>query len=249
MDEYIKFHNQTAGRDKFFRLMQYTSRIIWWDIERRKGNQSQTTVQNIKKLDQLLGLLRQMLRFGRFFETLHSALPLMGMRSRSVSVSDGFVRVVVGMSRVASSCYMLIDHVICIHRLGLISMSNAPKWEKLSTRFWLYSILLSLIRDAHEWIKIYKSKVKWNSNPLGEESKSKKKKGIRGWGLKVGGVLVQNGDLTIDSSKNLLDLALPLNSLNLIRLSAGSVGVIGVISTILSAIPQINPMLKMVPAS
>jgi len=263
MDEYIKFQNQTAGRDKFFRLIQYTSRIVWGILERKRGNGSDTGVQRAKQLDQVLGLMRRMLRFGRFFETLHSALPLVS--GSSSGVSDWITRVTLAMSRISNACYMFLDHVVCLDKLSLLPTNwiHAESWDKLSTKFWLYAILLSLIRDAHELMKIYRENaaVRWRRqsphpkfHEIENETEGKKGKGsvrIVCWGRIrwAGMVVMEHGDVCVDTAKNLLDVLLPLNSLKFINLPPGVIGCVGVASTLLAALPQINPMIKMVPAS
>jgi len=285
MDEFVKFNNQTAGRDKFFRLLQYCSRVVWYNLD--KNGKNPEAVGRAKKLDETLGLMRRLLRFGRFFDTLHSALPVMS------SVSDQVIRITSAISRISSSCFMAIDHLVCLQKLGVLSPKafDGPSWDKTSTRFWLYSIVMGLVRDFYEISKLYKEasrmkkrKIKGHSQShagghhrpqqqsleSGEGSSSNlvnngggSCRGLEcipvqlqpalGKCIRTSRVLitcvVSHADISIDLLKNLTDLFIPLSILGHIKLSPGTIGLLGVVSTVASAIPQINPMTKMVPAT
>jgi len=277
MDEFVKFNNQTAGRDKVFRLLQYCSRVVWYNLD--KNGKNPEAVGRAKKLDETLGLMRRLLRFGRFFDTLHSALPVMS------SVSDQVIRITSAISRISSSCFMAIDHLVCLQKLGILSPRafDGPSWDKTSTRFWLYSIIMGLVRDFYEISKLYKEASRMKKRKImghshaqrrpQEASESGESSNIASNGggsckgllcvpvplqpallncIKTSRLLIScvysHADISIDLLKNLTDLFIPLSILGHIKLSPGTIGLLGVVSTVASAIPQINPMTKMVPA-
>lgn len=209
------------------------------------------------------------LRFGRVFDTLHSALPVMS------SVNDTVIRLTSTLSRIASSCFMAIDHIVCLHKLGLIPAKSldAAAWDKTSTRFWLYSIVMGLVRDIYEIMKVYKEACQIRKRKITghnhrhnkhspDETASKHSIHIKGLPATlnpaVGQCIIsakiatkclsQHADITIDFIKNICDLCIPLTVLGYIKMSPGKIGLLGIVSTIASAIPQIDPMLKMVPA-
>jgi len=281
MDEFVKFNNQTAGRDKVFRLLQYCSRLVWYNLD--KNGKSPEAVARAKKLDETLGLMRRLLRFGRFFDTLHSALPVMS------SVSDQVIRITSAISRISSSCFMAIDHFVCLQKLGVFSPTafDGPSWDKTSTRFWLYSIVMGLVRDFYEISKVYKEACRTkkrskghshsshhhnnrlqqaNNESGGGESSKATNNGCKALVcvpvqfqpalsncIRTSRVLItcvySHADISIDLLKNLADLFIPLSVLGYIKVSPGTIGLLGVVSTVASAIPQINPMTKMVPAT
>jgi len=188
---------------------------------------------------------------------------------------------------------MLIDHMVCLDKLGVLppQLINAAKWDKTSTRFWLYSIILGLIRDFYEIQRIYReefqqvknrritkssvssaSSASRNHNAAGGDTRLPEQshhhhnfqKRVIMSGLGCGNVKIvecleqarvfsrcvrDHGDVAVDTLKNFCDLFLPLNSLGFVNLSPAMIGLLGVISTIASALPQINPMIKMVPAT
>lgn len=212
-----------------------------------------------------------MLRFGRFFDTLHSALPVMS------SVNDQLIRITSTLSRIASSCFMAIDHLVCLYKLGLLPKNSidAGAWDKTSTRFWLYSIIMGIVRDVYEISKVYKEACQVqkrkitkghhhhhsrNSAPAKATEDLLTLKGLPPnlnptvrhcivSARVAANCVTHHADITIDFVKNLCDLCIPLTVLGYIKMSPGTLGILGVISTIASAVPQINPMVKMVPAT
>lgn len=198
-----------------------------------------------------------------------------------------------------------MDHIVCLDKLKLLSgrwKIDASKWDRWSTKFWLYSILLGLVRDGYEVFKIYCEEMQ--RKKIRNTRKSNRSVGTANANNSAGDMpernierfdescpasrcavmemevekstreirqrfnltlqqivlkyfarlheitkwLLAHSDITIDTTKNLCDLPISLNSLGMIRLKPTTIGYLGVIGTCLSALPQINPMLKMVPA-
>jgi hypothetical protein len=180
---------------------------------------------------------------------------------------------------------MFIDHIVCLNKLGILpsKLIDAAKWDKMSLKFWLYAILLGLIRDAYEIMKIYREEyqnrlklnrkrrvssnlaVSGGSEIVNEANKvemevKRSTEAEYGHGQQsmvrcLGGIgsashcVLDHADVAVDTAKNLFDLFIPLNGLGFLKLNPALVSFLGVLSTILSAIPQINPMVKMVPAT
>jgi len=186
--------------------------------------------------------MRRLLRFGRFLDTLHSALPVLS------NVSNPLVRFTSAMSRISNTCSMFLDHIACLEKLGLLSIkkSTASRMERASTRFWLYAILLGLIRDIYELLRIYKEEYR-TKHKLTKQDSSAQHKEKRGTSMlnesakmelevaksiaeaKQGRLLRmmkwigrlrlichfvrEHPDVTLDTTKNLCDVFLPLSSL------------------------------------
>ncbi|RWS27431.1 Peroxisomal membrane protein 11B-like protein, partial [Leptotrombidium deliense] len=148
-NRWTRVNSQTAGLyfacifcandDCFIRLLQYSCQLIssFDGYSPEKQN-----VSKLKQLETILSLTQKLMRFGRSAETLQSAL-------NTISISDPTIRFTVTLSRISSSLYLFSDHVLWLARVGLIS-ANSEKWSNLSYRFWLYSILMNLVRDFYE---------------------------------------------------------------------------------------------------
>lgn len=200
------------------------------------------------------------------------------------SVSDPVIRTCCVLSRISSSCFMIIDHIVCLDKLGVLPphLIDASKWDRTSTRFWLYSITLGLVRDFYEISRIYKEEFqhfprrstlkkgsKSSSSAHRSTSHSQSSQTSRSKLSSCYGIVTKNpsvveyveqcrilghcvrdhADVAVDTLKNLCDLLLPLNALGFVKLTPVTTGLLGIISTIASALPQINPMIKMVPAT
>lgn len=190
------------------------------------------------------------------------------------SVSDPVVRLTCVLSRICSTCFMLIDHIVCLDKLGILpaKLINAPKWDRTSTRFWLYSITLGLVRDFYEITRVYKE----DYQQLNKSSRRISRASTKGKERHSGGASSESsandgtgvnmvecldhcrlvvrcvrdhGDVAVDTVKNLCDIFIPLNSLGFVKLNTATIGLLGVISSIVGALPQFNPMIKMVPST
>lgn len=163
-----------------------------------------------------------MLRFGRFIDSLHTAL-------RTVNHTDKTIKFCVTFSKIAHSLYLLCDHFIWLSKRSLIQI-NTTKWSQASNKYWLLSIILNLVRDAVELNNLLQAMLK--------------KKILNTLNRKVSprdvftGEAVQfvrsHKDLLIDTVKNSCDIILPLTNLGFIRLSPGTIGVVGMVSSVLS---------------
>ncbi|KAI8419940.1 hypothetical protein MSG28_008557 [Choristoneura fumiferana] len=58
MDIIIKVNNQSNGRDKLARLFQYTSRLVWHQLEARNANKY--SIDRIRNLELTLSSFRKM---------------------------------------------------------------------------------------------------------------------------------------------------------------------------------------------
>lgn len=174
-----------------------------------------------------------MLRFGRFVDSLHTAL-------RTVNHSDRTIRFCVTFSKIAHSLYLLCDHCIWLSKNNFLQI-NTTKWGQTSNKYWLLSIVLNLVRDTMELNELMKAILK--------------KKIINTLSRKVApkdvftGEAVQfvrsHKDLFIDTIKNGCDLMLPLTNLGFVRLSPGTIGIIGMVSSGLSLYTLLDQKAKL----
>lgn len=179
-----------------------------------------------------------MLRFGKSVEVLHGSL-------NTIHLNDRFLKVVITLSRIYQSLFLLFDHFVCLADIGLIRIQR-QKYVDYSNKFWLGSIILGLLRDAYEInsaiesdFSVYKKK--------GSLSHSTKSKRDFKWSDFIK-VLRDHDDVFWDTIKNVSDIWIPLTSLGHINLSSGAIGVLGIISSVAGLMPLINPQLKLLPS-
>lgn len=174
-----------------------------------------------------------MLRFGRFVDSLHTAL-------RTINHSDKTIRFCVTFSKIAHSLYLLCDHCVWLSRNNFLQI-NVTRWGQVGNKYWLLSIVLNLVRDAMELNDLFKSILKKKIlNTLNR--KVAPKDVFTGEAIQF---VRSNKDLLLDTVKNSCDLILPLTNLGIIRLSPGTIGVIGMVSSMLSLYTLVDQKAKL----
>ncbi|XP_059474034.1 peroxisomal membrane protein 11B [Neocloeon triangulifer] len=134
MEALIRLNNQTAGRDKIARLLQYLSRALWALLEGRPR-----AVHKLQGLENALSTFRKLLRWGRCVEAVHSAL-------QAMSHPDAAQRTILALGRIAHALFLFADHILWLGRAGLAKV-DAKKWASIANRYWLYSVTMNLVRD------------------------------------------------------------------------------------------------------
>ncbi|XP_054720442.1 peroxisomal membrane protein 11B-like [Uloborus diversus] len=237
MDKVIKLNNQTSGRDKLFRLFQYSSKIIWASLENKKKDKD--IINKLKTLESSLSTARKLFRFGRSADTLYSALS-------SLHLDDPHLRFSITFSRINMALYLFSDHIIWLGRTGLLNIDK-DKWSKLSYQLWLYYLTMNLYRDIYEISSIVN---RWNSGDLNTELQCGKKKPSNSLIYKLNmlcKLLKLRKDLALDSIKNACDVCLPLAQLGYLKISPRAIGVLGTISSLAGILPLLDPSYKMSP--
>nr|XP_023022440.1 peroxisomal membrane protein 11B [Leptinotarsa decemlineata] len=231
MDKIIKINNQTAGRDKIARLLQYISRFLWHRLQQSNKD----GVAGLKNLEFQLSTFRKLLRFGRFAEGLYTALPLFQQE-------DIPTRYTIILSKIANSLFLLADHFLWLGRADICAV-DTEKWSRISNKYWLYSITMNLMRDFYEISLIVKS----------EKSNIIPKNGLRNFAdimkalSKLSLAVQMNQNVVIDTVKNGCDFFIPLTALGHVKLSPGTVGFLGAISSIAGLLVLLEPSKKLTP--
>ncbi|KAK9880581.1 hypothetical protein WA026_011821 [Henosepilachna vigintioctopunctata] len=229
METIIRINNQTAGRDKTARLIQYLSKFAWYTLQKNNSN----IVEILKNLEYQLGTFRKLLRIGRCADVLHSGLALLRHK-------DPIVNSVVVYSKIASSLYLLADHFLWLGRSEICDV-NMTKWAKLSNKAWLYSIIMNIIRDIYELQKILK--LHFLASVQNEDIKHIGHVKNLIWHLLA--VLYSRKEVTIDIIKNSCDFFLPYTYLGGTNLSPGTIGILGTISSVAGLLVLIYPSCKL----
>ncbi|KAL4107738.1 hypothetical protein QTP88_018031 [Uroleucon formosanum] len=231
MNFVIDLNNKTAGRDRVARFVQYGSKTTWHYME--KNDFDAKSIKKFKQLEQSLAAFRKVLRFGRFIDTLHTAL-------RTINHTDKTIRFCVTFSKIAHSLYLFCDHCLWLNRNNFLQI-NAPRWGQAGNRYWLLSIIMNLVRDVVELNNLFKAILKKKIlNTLNR--KVAPKNDITGEAVQF---VRSHKDLLIDTVKNSCDIMLPLSNLGFIRLNAGTIGVVGMISSVLSLYTLVDQKAKL----
>ncbi|KAF5283833.1 hypothetical protein FQA39_LY04653 [Lamprigera yunnana] len=129
MEAFIKLNNQTAGRDKIARLVQYLCRFLWHRLEwYNKGG-----VDNLKRLEFQLSTFRKLLRFGRCIDSVYLAI-------KTLQQPDLTLRITLVLSKLYNALFLFTDHLLWIGRADLYQV-DTDTWGRFSNKYWLYSIV------------------------------------------------------------------------------------------------------------
>ena len=186
------------------------------------------------------------LRLGKSLDFIQAAL-------KSLHISDDVIRWTVTLSKISQSIFLLFDHIIYFHNLGVIKTDKA-KWSKISAQFWFFSLALNLTRNFYDITNIVKLEMAKPQKKEGEmqygngnrTAEKAKRNNSDAFSLVIKCVC-DNKSVFLDLVKNASDLVLPLNTLGKVDASSGVQGFLGVISSAIGVATVWNPNLKLVP--
>ncbi|XP_004717331.1 peroxisomal membrane protein 11B [Echinops telfairi] len=259
MDAWVRFSAQSQARERLCRAAQYACALLGHALQRHGA--SPELQKQIRQLEGHLSLGRKLLRLGNSADALESA-------KRAVHLSDVVLRFCITVSHLNRALYFACDNVLWAGKSGLAPRVDQEKWAQRSFRYYLFSLIMNLSRDAYE-IRllmeqessacIRRSKGSGGGVPEAIEIGSPQGPGTPGGGLPQLAVklrlrvllLVQvlrgHPPLLLDVVRNACDLFIPLDKLGLWRCGPGIVGFCGLVSSILSILTLICPWLRLKP--
>ncbi|KAG8187484.1 hypothetical protein JTE90_009550 [Oedothorax gibbosus] len=237
MDKLVKLNNQSSGRDKLFRLVQYSSKFLWATLETR--GKDKDVIDKLKELETILSTGRKLYRFGRGFDTMYAALS-------SLHLADLTLRYTVTFSKINMALYLFADHIIWLGRVGLIKVDK-QKWTTLSYKLWLYYLVMNLTRDVYEISRIMNKLSIGGLNHELHGRKPQPSNTIFGRLNLLRRALLLHKDVVVDTVKNGCDVCLPLSQLGYLPISPRTVGLLGAVSSIAGILPLLDSSFKLAP--
>ncbi|XP_043486549.1 peroxisomal membrane protein 11B [Polistes fuscatus] len=233
MDIIIKLNEQTAGRDKIIRLLQYGSRAYWYYAQNINSTRQSSDV--LRSLEYTFSSFRKLLRLGRCLDSFYLALSTM-------RYPDLIVRVTLTLSKIANALFLLADHIIWLGRVGIFRV-DIEKWSKVANKYWLMNIILNLTRDVYEIVKIYEQEKFHSCKKISTVLKCKS---VDQYNALL--CLKDRKDLVMDTLKNGCDLFIPLTALGYTKLTPGIIGICGLVSSMLGIYILVHPLYKLKPS-
>ncbi|CAH0713214.1 unnamed protein product, partial [Brenthis ino] len=238
MDIVIKVNNQSNGRDKLARLFQYTSRLLWHQLESRNANKY--SIDRIKSLENTLSSFRKVLRLGRCIDICYLAL-------NTMNIEDTFLRLSLTVSKIAHALYLYADHIVWLTKSGFLK-TDSDNWNRTANKFWLLSIIANLARDLYEILHILELNRNMFLQPSGLLNNSIKQFNLQTSMKHCYTIMNCHKDIFIDTLKNSCDLFIPLTALGFTRLSPSAIGALGAVSSVAALVTMVQPITKLVPA-
>lgn len=148
------------------------------------------------------------MRLGKSFEMLYAA-------KEAFHIDNIIIQSCVALSRIASACFLFLDHIVWMHRVKAITMDIKPI-SKLSNQFWLLSSLINLIRNVYDWYRIY------------QHHAEKKRVDIES-----SAHVPETLPTLLDTAKNAFDILIPMNGLQYAIVPGVVQGATGAVSSII----------------
>lgn len=183
-----------------------------------------------------------MLRLGKSLEVFREAF-------KTIHYKDAWLAFTLTVNNISQSIFLLTDHIIWLARSGLVKDINTNKWTARSNRYWLISLVMSLVRDVYEFnqIVVRHSSYKSISSCIASSVVSiRRPEDVTNCVTSLFKFLFTWKHITIDMLKNSCDLFLPLNGLGYTKLSPRVIGLLGMASSIAGLIVILNPNCKLV---
>nr|XP_057930908.1 peroxisomal membrane protein 11A [Doryrhamphus excisus] len=246
MDVLINVINQSQGRDRIFRATQYACALSVYAL--RNNCEQRDLVETLKSLEANMSAGRKLLRLGNAINAIEAA-------KRAVRLSDRVLCLCLTTANINRALYFLCDNTLWAENVGLIGGIHKERWSYNASRYYLFSLIMSLTRDAYViWQlmaqrardKRFRQKMETHLNESPE----------------VADVIIPQLDaflflllhslktqpsVVLDAIKNICDLSLPLDKLGIYKTNAGVVAFCGLVSSLIGIVTLLQPNLKIKP--
>ncbi|EHB18459.1 Peroxisomal membrane protein 11A [Heterocephalus glaber] len=243
MDAFIRFANQTQGRDRLFRATQYTCMLLRYLLEPKAG---EDVLMKLKKLESSVSTGRKWFRLGNVVHAIQAT-------EQSIHATDLVPRLCLTLANLNRVVYFICDTVLWVKNVGLASGINKEKWQMWAARHYYYFLLLSLARDlyeislqmaqvTHERAKGGKSS---SRDPLRQSVADEETEWLQSFLLLLFRSLKRHPPLFLDTVKNFCDILIPLDQLGIYKSTVGVIGLGGLVSSVAGIITVVYPHLKL----
>lgn len=169
---------------------------------------------------------------------------------KSIHYSDAWMAFTLTITRICQGIFLLTDHIVWLARSGLFKSIDIPKWTLRSNRFWLFSLIMAVVRDVYEINRVVSSFTSYKDLTTCLTSSLvsiRSTKDITRCAASLTDFIVTYKHITIDSVKNCCDLFIPLSALGYVKISPRVIGILGMISSLMGLIVILNPSCKLLP--
>ncbi|XP_053571983.1 peroxisomal membrane protein 11A [Bombina bombina] len=245
MDSFVKFTNQSQGRDRLFRATQYACMLLRYLLENKAGKEK--LVLKLKRVESNMSSGRKLFRLGNVVHAIEAS-------KKAVDLSDAFSCYCLTAANLNRVIYFTCDTILWVRSVGLVSNINKEKWRHRATRYYFYSLLLNIAVDFYvvlRGIKKVAKHVKHMDTDADMERRPDTKlnfllpTGLGDFLFMLYLSLKNNPPVLLDIIKNTCDLFSPLDRLEIYQTNQGLIGISGLISSIVGILTVAKPPLKL----
>eukprot|EP00127_Corallochytrium_limacisporum_P002528 Clim_evm85s128 gene=Clim_evmTU85s128 len=218
IQQIIDNNNKTAGRDKAYRLVTFGAKAIAYYME-QYSPESKDTIQRMKKLSEAVQLSRRLFRIGKPIDFAVSCA--------KANDGDPMLRALKQGNSVGMGIWLIYDHILWATKVGLYK-GDAADAAKKSSYAWVFGLLCGIFKNLHI-MHLNQEKLTallQGNRPSTQEELDTYNKNLAHYRD------VQFKEI-LDLVKNVLDLGIPLTTLQYVSFTSGRVGLIGVITSII----------------
>lgn len=240
MDSWVRFNQQSQAKERVFRAAQYACTLLGHSLTR--AGSAETLRLTVSQLEAHMSLTRKLLRLGNSVEALEAA-------KRSIHLKDSVLRLCLTLSHLNRALYFACDNLLWFGKTGLMPKLDQAKWSQRSFRYYLFALILNLVRDLYELRLLLEVESRGSRGSRAEDEPPNTAPCAHPASqLQLAlAVLRSNPPLLLDLVKNGCDLFVPLDRLGLYRTGPGWVGACGLTSSLLAILTIIHPWLKLKP--
>lgn len=139
VQRFLSMNKKVVGRDKIYRVLQYTSRFLVWFIPTQTSNAAEL-VAKLKKLEAHLSMGRKLIRLYKcldFAVDFESALFEPNPTLRVLSAADS-------LSKCVRMCF---DHIHWAIKVGLLPTWDEKRFGRLANVFWLTGLVAAVSKN------------------------------------------------------------------------------------------------------
>lgn len=242
MESWVRFNQQSQAKERVFRAAQYACTLLGHSLTR--AGSAETLRLTVSQLEAHMSLTRKLLRLGNSVEALEAA-------KRSIHLKDSVLRLCLTLSHLNRALYFACDNLLWFGKTGLMPRLDQAKWSQRSFRYYLFALILNLVRDLYELRLLLEVESRGSSSrgsrAAAEEDEPPNTTAPASQLRLALSVLRSNPPLLLDLLKNGCDLFVPLDRLGLYRTGPGWVGACGLTSSLLAILTILHPWLKLKP--
>ncbi|XP_042268932.1 peroxisomal membrane protein 11A [Thunnus maccoyii] len=246
MDAFVKFTNQSQGRDRVFRATQYACALSRYLL--RNNPETKDLVAKLKSLEANMSAGRKLFRLGNTINSIEAA-------KRTMQLSDRVLCLCLTVANINRALYFICDNVLWARNVGLIRDIDKERWSLSASRFYLFSLVMSVIRDVYVIAQLmvqrardkhFKQKMDLHLNESPEVAEVVIPQ-LDAFLFLLLESLKSHPAVALDAVKNICDLTIPLDRLGIYQSNAGVVGFCGLISSLIGIVTLVQPKLKIKP--
>ncbi|XP_053321424.1 peroxisomal membrane protein 11A [Spea bombifrons] len=245
MDSFVKFTNQSQGRDRIFRATQYACMLLRYLLENKPGKEKE--VLKLKRVESSMSSGRKLFRLGNMVHAIEAS-------RASMKISDSFRCYCLTAANVNRFFYFTCDTILWARSVGLVSGINKEKWRTRAAQCYYYSLLLNLARDLYEILQCMDKESKErkcldkevdSGNGPNPHISTSLLKSLENFLVMFCLSLKENPPVLLDTVKNVCDLLSPLDRLQIYQTNQGVIGLCGLMSSIVGILTLAKPILKL----